>query len=381
MAKTVEEQMISDAIKGTETEIFSSAFGKDADDDAGNDEGDRSLEEMGEGLEGQVEETPAKEPDEADDEADDGDDAGDEALERDPKTGQFKPKAETDKDKAGDKPGEKKPAAADRKPQVPPGRLREEADKRRTAEAASAAALAERDAALAKVGALESNFNTLNKQLSDLMTAIATGKVGGQQQQAPQKQAGEVKSDPRPDMFADPDGYEAWNERRIARVEQSVTQRIEAQRVEMSMQYAHEKHGEAFDEAYKAITSLDRNNPRDRQIVQQIWSSPNPGKALMSWHNQVKTLREVGDDPTKYREKVATETRDQLLNDPEFLKQVMEKLRGDAEGTGDGKKPRTVVRLPPSANSARGGGMGQLPDRRPQDNSEAAVFASAFEDN
>jgi hypothetical protein len=114
-------------------------------------------------------------------------------------------------------------------------------------------------------------------------------------------------------------------------------------------------------------------------MVRRIWSSPNPGRALMNWHNQVKTLAEVGDNPAAYRAKIETETREKLVNDPDFIKGIMDKLREDAEG-GDGKKPRVIFRNPPSANSARGGGMGQLQDRRPLDGSDAGVFASAFEE-
>lgn len=363
MAKTVEEQMISDAIAGTEKEIFAEATGTDEADTEVGAQGNRSLEEMGDGLEGQNEDAEENEESEETEVEETG-----EGLERDPKTGQFKPKAEGD-DKS--KLAAKSDADAGK---VPPGRLREEADKRRTAEAASAAALAERDAALAKAAKLETDFGALNKRLDDLMTAIATGRVGQPQQQPAPK----VEEEPVPDIFADPEGYQRYMRNQVERTAHAGQQQLEQLRVELSMQAAHDKYEGQFEEAYKAVTSLNKNDPVAQQTVRRIWSSPNPGKALMSWHNQVKTLSEVGEDPTKYREKVEKDTRDKLLNDPDFIKQVMEKMRGEAENAGGQGKPR--VRFAPSLNAARGGGMGQLTDRRPQDGSDAGVFASAFED-
>lgn len=361
MAKTVEEQMISDAIAGTEKEIFNEAVGGEEADTEVGAKGDRSLEEMGEGLEGQNEAEDTAE-DEAEVEAEAEDAEGE--PERDQKTGQFKPKveAEGDKNKVAAKPEVDK-----NKAQVPPGRLREEADKRRTAEQ-------QRDAALERVTKIETEFGALNKRLDDMLTAIAAGKIGQPQQQ---QQPAKVEEEPVPDIFADPEGYQRYMQSMVQRTAQGGQQQLEALRVEMSMQAAHDKFEGQFEEAYKAVTSLNKNDPVAQQTVRRIWSSPNPGKALMSWHNQSMTLKEVGDNPAAYREKVEKDTRDKLLNDPDFIKQVMEKMRGEAENGGGQGKPR--VRFAPSLNGARGGAMGQLTDRRPQDGSDAAVFEAAFD--
>jgi hypothetical protein len=369
--KTVEEQMVSDAIAATEKEIFAEAIGApEADTDVG-EQGDRSLEEMGNGLEGQHEDDEAADDTDADADGDDEAETGDDKPKRDEKTGQFKPKAEGEKD--GKQPAKvEADDTADKTGKVPPGRLREEAERRRVAEEALAAERAEKETIKGEVSAL-------NKRLDDLMTAVASGKLA-QPQAQPQKQAAE-EDDPRPDMFADPEAYEAWQDRRLARAVGQVQQTHEINRVEMSMQIAHEKHGKAFNEAYSAVINLDTRNPRNVQTVREIMASSNPGRALMQWHNQRKTLAEVGDDPAKYREKVAAETRAELMKDPEFRKQLLDELRAGASG-GDGGKPRTVIRGTPSLNGARGGSMGQITDRRNHGGStDADIFASAFEDD
>jgi hypothetical protein len=57
-------------------------------------------------------------------------------------------------------------------------------------------------------------------------------------------------------------------------------------RKEASLETAHLRHGDAFDQAYQDVTSLDQNNQVNRTIVGQIWGSNNPGEALMTWRRQ-----------------------------------------------------------------------------------------------
>src|SRR5581483_3221866 len=103
------------------------------------------------------------------------------------------------------------------------------------------------------------------------------------------------------------------------------------------------------------------------------YASPNPGEALVSWHKRSATLAEVGDDPAAYRERVAKETREALLKDPEFRKQLLADMRGEA-GVGDDGRPRTQVRLPKSLNGAQGSnvGAGRI-DPNASDSSEQGI--------
>ncbi len=70
----------------------------------------------------------------------------------------------------------------------------------------------------------------------------------------------------------------------------------------------------------------------------------------MRWHDRQQVIRDVGTDPQAYRTRVARE----LMEDPEFRRQMVETLRDDAMNGGRAA-PRTRVRLPASLNSASGG--------------------------
>jgi hypothetical protein len=138
------------------------------------------------------------------------------------------------------------------------------------------------------------------------------------------------------------------------------------------MAIAHASHKDTFEKAFAAINKLNPQNPDDRVTVQRIYSSPNPGEALVSWHKRAQTLAEVGDDPAAYRERVAKETREALMKDPEFRKQLIADLRGEAANPGPDGSPRTTTRLPGSFNRAPGSNLGT------EDDSEQAVANAAW---
>src|SRR5215831_19720131 len=81
---TREEDLIQDAIASTEKEIWSEAWGQEPD--AADETGDRSLETMGDGLEGQHEpddEAPDDAPDADEEAADDADSDDEQETEED----------------------------------------------------------------------------------------------------------------------------------------------------------------------------------------------------------------------------------------------------------------------------------------------------------
>jgi hypothetical protein len=84
-------------------------------------------------------------------------------------------------------------------------------------------------------------------------------------------------------IYDDPDrtiDYLGELQQRNAQLER---ERTEAH-VELHMGRAHREHGKDFEDAYHAMTGLDRNNPDDRATVQRIARSADPGRALMRWH-------------------------------------------------------------------------------------------------
>lgn len=344
-----EADILAEAVAATEMEIFNAAFGKE---EAVLDEtSDRSLEGMGDGLEGQIE------PDE-----DEAEEEGEESeSEEESEEGEGEPE-----DKA------KQPDPKDAKEQqpegrVPAGRLREQTERAKAAEA-------ERETLKAQ---LESERTTSRKEL-DALNAKFDGFVAAlQRQQAPQPVAKTAEPEVPPDLFEDPKAYAEYLNRNLEQKLQDRDRIMNEMRIDTSMQVAHSKHGDTFATAYQALVNLDRNNPENVTTGQRILAAKNPGEALVEWHKRNEAFRRIGNDPEKYDESIREKTRDDLRNDPEFRKQLIEELRADA-ATGDRGSPRTITKLPRSLNGAAGNGRNAPNDRLSLEDSDQAIFDSAF---
>jgi len=94
----------------------------------------------------------------------------------------------------------------------------------------------------------------------------------------------------KPDMFGDPEGYERWLLAEMDR-RSGVAEHTEA-RVNASTQAAHQIHGDAFETAYRDITSLDTRDPRAREAVRSIMNAPDPSNALMAVHSMLRGANE-----------------------------------------------------------------------------------------
>jgi hypothetical protein len=346
-----ENDIIKAAMRATDREIFSEAFGND--EPVLDETGDRSLEEMGTGLEGQIEPDEDEEPEAeeavAETEGKD-DDAGKKAEEE-------AAAAKAEADAKVDEP----------KGRVPAGRLREETKRAQAAEAA----LAEAKARIAEA-------ETARKKDIDALTARFDGVLAAlnkQQQPAPAKAEADKPAGP-PDLFEDPKAFADYVANASRTQLEQVRGQMDAQRVEFSLSTAHQKHGDVFAKAFETVTRLDPNVQENKDLVQRMWRSPNPGEALVQWHKRNEALREVGDDPSAYKAKIAEETRKALASDPEFRKQILEGLREEA-ATGDDGRPRNLTRLPASLNRASGGNHLRS-DGADRDDSNAAIFDSVF---
>jgi hypothetical protein len=345
MAK--EDDILRDAIIGTEKEIAASAFDKeDLDHD---DTGDRSLESMGDGLEGQ------HEPDEEEDEDENPDENSDEDAH--PSEEPENPDAV---EATGDKPETKPEAQPEPQGRVPAGRLREEAERAR-------AAIAERDAIKAQLDAEKAERIALNAKVDALLAL----------QKAPAPQPTPQPEKPKtPDLFEDPN---AFAEHINKGVQEQFGAFMKAQRdreVNASIEAARTRHGPVFEDAWKALSSLPKA-PETAELVRRMEAMPNPGEAVVSWHKRNQAIREVGDDLAGYKAKLAEETRKSLMADPEFRKEILASLRGEAT-TGDQGRPRTAVRLPRSLSQAAGGNSRMPNDSEVFDGSEGAIAASAW---
>jgi hypothetical protein len=303
------EQDLKDAMAATEQEIADEAF----NDEPLENDGDRSLEEMEDETEGE-EPQEGDEPEEAEAEGDEEggeDDADDEA--------------------------EELPQAAE-----PPARdprtvaLREERGRRQA----------------------------LERQLAELQGRLAERQAIDQ----PKPQATEKPA--KPDMFADPEG---WEKATRAEILAEANKLINDQRtavVDESMAEAKAKHGDVFDAAYQALID-GKNDPATFAAGRRILASRDPGEALMKWHQQQQVVRDIGNDPLAYREKLKQEIMAELNVRPG-------RARASAE------RPQNVIqpaRRMPSLNGTAGGSSHRgARDPNGLDDSQEAFNAFAFGD-
>jgi hypothetical protein len=343
--------MLKDAIISTEKEIFGDAFGKE--DMTLDETGDRSLEAMGDGLEGQHE---------PEDEGEQGE--GEETQTQQAEPDDAKAKAEAAAKAAADAEAG---ANRDGNGLVPPARLREQTELARAAQA-------ERDAIKAQA---EADKLASQKAMAELKAQhdAVMALLQKQQTAAPAK-AAEPDKPKIPDILEDPQGYADYVGKQVEERVAEVRREIRNQFLNQSMNAARSRHGKVFDKAYQTLMSFKPDNPQQAAIVQNILAQPDPGEAAVAWHKRNEAMREIGEDPAAYKARVTEETRKALLADPEFRKQILQGIR--AEAPGGEAAPRNIVRLPPSLGRAQGGNGGSPNDLSAFDGSENAIFQGAW---
>jgi hypothetical protein len=170
------------------------------------------------------------------------------------------------------------------------------------------------------------------------------------------------KPEEAPDIWANP---EAFIDQRM----KAVQQQAESGHERVSKLLAVEKFGaEAVDAAFEELKRQIATNPGARFEHQRIMASDHPYGELVAWHKRQAALKEIGEDPEAYKAKL----RDELKNDPEFVKTVIATARQSAQ---PGKGAPQAIDLPPSLNRTTGSG-GQVAPSAPQ--TEAEIFQEIF---
>jgi hypothetical protein len=236
--------------------------------------------------------------------------------------GRFAAKAEETADEAatGERQATTDTTTGEQRGAIPSGRLREEADRARRAEA-------ERDDYKRRNEELASRFADYDRRLAELRPREAPKPV-------------EV-----PDVVENPQGY-------ASHVQGTVEQMVQKRIIDMSFADAHDTHGKVFEDAFRNLQ--DAVNGGDAALKARIINAPNPGKALMRWHRDQVALKEIGGDFESYRKRITEDTRKAALADPEFRKQAMEAWR--LEAGGQPARPQDNVTNLPSVNRATGSG-------------------------
>lgn len=194
--------------------------------------------------------------------------------------------------------------------QIPAWRLREEADNRRR---------------------VETELADTRRQIEEL-------------RRNPPKPAEQPKPESKPDPLLDPDGFEAYLERKVeARFEAAEQARV-AERGERSFQAARGTSTEDqqfFDKAYAEARG-------DATAAARILKARDPGKELLTWYRERETVREVGGDPAAYKQRLL----DEALKDPAFLAKAVAAARTPATPSNVASlRQPSPVRLPPSLSS------------------------------
>jgi hypothetical protein len=328
---------VNDMVRDTEGEIFADAL----DNAELDNDGDTSLEEMGDGLEGEVEEEAEPEVDEVDEEQDEGDE--DETDDE----GEVEDDEVVD-DRQDTRRGQQEVG------RVPSGRLREETRARQQVEQ-------ERDE-------LRRQMAEMNGRMAELSARVNAPQ---QRQQAPTPA-------PKPDMFAEPDKYEQWvleqaearalekMDARFQSFEQRQTQQV-VQRVDTALnEEARGPRSFEFTAAYNALTSLDPRDPRNRTIVGRVFNAGDrAGEALWDWWDK----------------NGGQEYRDQILEQLSPRQRRAQEREFSREDRGR-EEPRHVIRQGqrlPSLNSASGSmrSRSQVQDPEMSDGSEESIFRFA----
>lgn len=360
----VTDDILKEGIANTENEIFNEATGKDAPSTEGGP-GDRSVEEMGTGHEGQLEADEVEGGDEGEGGAkvgdSEGEGQGDQKAEkegeqpRDQKTGQFaeKPAETPAKAEADDKP-------VDPKARVPLSEL-----------------ITERKARQALQTQLETERTTSRSQF-DQLNARIDQLVANQKPAQPQP---DQTQPAKKEFWDDPDGF-------VANLSTDLEQKFNRKFVNADLQRTHRLEGDKFMTAYTELTTRGKTDPAVAAEMIRINQSATPGLDIMAWHQKQEAERAIGGDPAKFVEKTRQEMRDELAKDPEFLRSLgLQPAAPDQGGRqqqapqGD-QSPRHVTRLPKSLNGASGGQSGarQASEGQQIDGSDRGVFEFAFTD-
>lgn len=212
-------------------------------------------------------------------------------------------------------------------PAIPPSRLREEAEARRALER-------ERDELRGRLAAFEQHFAPQRQQPQ-------------QPQQAP----------------------EIWDNPEAAIRHAVAPQITQVERVldALAEENANLRFPGKVEEAKDALQKAINSRSIDQADAQRILNAPNRYVAIVEWRQRQQMQTEIGGDIQAYQARM----REQLLKDPEFLKQALSAARGQAQQTGS-----HIIRTPSVSTTPSLGRIGSaaLPEGQARDVSDAELF-------
>jgi len=413
---------INAAIADTDAEILSYAFGDEqADADA-----DDSLEQMGEGLEGDHLDDEGDQGDEIDDDQveareDDDDDHGEEPDDRrrdDRERDERQPQQRRDErreserrfdrrreDERDDRRDDRYDDRRGDERGVPP---RVHAEMRREWRGAERRA----DTLSTENAQLRDELRRMNERL-DMLARPAAPPPRQQQQQRE-----ELDSRPPPDVFQDPASYTNWIQDTIRREVGNGVRAFQAHQ----QQTVERRMNESFEHAARGIRSYEfgvayndlrdeigrlGNGPDGRALLDQISHSANPAAAVMDWWERTSDPEYIEYHRDQLREFYAGRQRSRGRGREEFDRRAgyddsrddrrfddrgryddrgyerrderrYGERRGRERGGYDRGEPREEYRLP-SLNSAVGGARQHSAEMQEMPGSDLDIMAAAFQ--
>jgi len=125
------------------------------------------------------------------------------------------------------------------------------------------------------------------------------------EQQLQQLQQRQQKQEPEPEFdWTDP---KKTIKQETQRLEQQFTEKL----LNMS-EYACKQRHEDYDQKYELFTEMALNNPA---IINQMLTQADPAEWAYQQASKQAAMREIGDDPVAYREKLKEEIKAQLLHE------------------------------------------------------------------
>jgi len=225
------------------------------------------------------------------------------------------------------------PVKEDRDGWIPAWRVRE--IREQTEAKAKAATEAETRAARERLAQTQHQMSELQKQIEAL--------------KAP-------KQEPV-NLFDDPDRFVGDVEQRLAAQAETFGKQLRTMRLEQNLALANLRHSDVFPKAYEAFTAAVEGG--DKAVAARVFNAADPGGTIVAWHREQETLREIGTDPSTYKQKLLEDA----LSDPVYLAKALERAKAQAsrqpapQGQQPGQpaaRPNVNIQLPPSLRTMPG---------------------------
>jgi hypothetical protein len=159
----------------------------------------------------------------------------------------------------------------------------------------------DRSIAMSEQMELQRENAELRKQYDAIMQLYQNDYERPQREQAFEQYKERTREEmARYDLFhagADDSGLHRFIAERDALIQQN--QALQADRVNRSLDRAHQAYGKDFDDAFRDVTSMRHDSPLAREIVRNIWSSEDPGAAVMQ-HHENSLVQSLGRTPPPF---------------------------------------------------------------------------------